>query len=204
MSSARNPVQTEVVLGLGIIKGMIETARNFVGSYYDPARFPTIQYPEERQPLPENSRSFPILIYDGEDPEAGLRCVACKICEKECPPQCIYIVVERDEKGRAKRHPAVFDLDISVCMGCQICVEVCPFDSIKMDVAFEKAGTDRFGRMLLHKQDLARPNEYFHQIHPTEAAQSDERVGKTKKAPKPKPKPAADAAAERQPSRLAA
>jgi NADH-quinone oxidoreductase subunit I len=30
-----------------------------------------------------------LLIYDTDDAEAGLRCVACKICEKECPPQCI-------------------------------------------------------------------------------------------------------------------
>ncbi|HRZ38883.1 MAG TPA: 4Fe-4S ferredoxin, partial [Candidatus Paceibacterota bacterium] len=83
-------------LGSGILKGLVETARNFVGSYYDPARLVTIQYPDERLPLPEKARSFPMLVYDGEDPEKGLRCVACKICEKECPPQCIYIVLDRD------------------------------------------------------------------------------------------------------------
>lgn len=169
---------------------MVVTARNFIGSYHDPGRLPTIEYPEKRQKLPETSRSFPMLIFDGEDPEAGLRCVACKICEKECPPQCIYIVPERDSKGRAVRRPRVFDIDISVCMGCQICVEVCPFDSIKMDVAFEMAGPDRFGGFLLHKEDLAKSDTYFHSIHPSEAVGSDSRVENIKNPP-PRPKAAA-------------
>jgi NADH-quinone oxidoreductase subunit I len=186
------------MLGTGLIKGMVETARNFVGSYHDPERLPTVQYPEQRLPLPENARSFPILLYDGSDPEAGLRCVACKICEKECPPQCIYIVLERDARGKPMKRPKVFDLDISVCMSCQICVEVCPFDSIRMDTAYEHHAPDRFRPLLLHKQDLARSNEYYHQIHPTEAAETDARIAaeRAKAAAKPRsasPAPAASA-----------
>lgn len=170
---------------------MVVTARNFVGSYHDPARLPTIEYPEKRQSLPENSRAFPMLIFDGEDAEAGLRCVACKICEKECPPQCIYIVAERDSRGRPLRRPGIFDLDIAVCMSCQICVEVCPFDAIKMDMAFELAGSDRFGSLLLKKQDLAKSDMYFHSIHPSEAVGSDSRVEHIKNPP---PRPPAKAA----------
>lgn len=164
------------MLGAGLIKGLAETARNFVGSFHDPARLPTVEYPEARLPLPENARSFPFLVYDGADPEQGLRCVACKICEKECPPQCIYIEVARDATGRALKHPRVFDLDISVCMSCQICVEVCPFDAIRMDTVYEIATADRFQPLLLRKQDLARPNAYYHQIHPAEAAATDARL----------------------------
>lgn len=162
--------------GAGLLKGLVETARNFVGSYHDPARLPTIAYPEQRQPVPENARSFPFLVYDGEDPERGLRCVACKICEKECPPQCIYIVLERDAQGKAMKHPRVFDIDLAVCMSCQICVEVCPFDSIRMDTAFELVATDRFEGLLVHKEQLAKSNDYYHQIHPTEAAATDARL----------------------------
>jgi NADH-quinone oxidoreductase subunit I len=164
------------MLGAGIVKGLVETARNFVGSYHDPARLVTVEYPDQRQELPENSRNFPMLVFDGEDSIQGLRCVACKICEKECPPQCIYIEVERDAKGKALKHPRIFDLDISVCMSCQICVEVCPFDAIKMDTAFELSTSDRFDGLLLHKHQLAKANAYYHQLHPSDAAEVDARL----------------------------
>ena len=163
--------------GQGILKGLAETAKNFAGSYVDEARMVTVPYPEERLPLKENSRNFPFLVYDG-DPESGLRCVACKICEKECPPQCIYIVVERDERGKPQKRPKVFDIDVSVCMSCQICAEVCPFDAIKMDKEYELSTGDRFETLLLHKEQLYKSNEYFHALHPTEAAESDARVKK--------------------------
>lgn len=179
-------------LGIGILKGMVETARNFLGSYWDPSRLVTVEYPDRRLPLPESARSFPMLVYDGEDPERGLRCVACKICEKECPPQCIYIVLDRDERGKARMRPRVFDLDISVCMSCQICVEVCPFDSIKMNTEFELSTGDRFGWLLLHKSDLAKSASYYHRLHPVEASQVEAFLAaeKSRAAAKAMPKPA--------------
>ena len=183
------------MLGKGLLKGLRETARNFVGSYTDPTRLTTVEYPEERLLLKENTRNFPFLVHDG-DPEKALRCVACKICEKECPPQCIYIVLERDEKGKPQKHPRVFDIDISVCMSCQICVEVCPFDAIKMDQVYELSRFDRFEGLLLHKKDLAKSNEYYHSIHPTEASEVDANLAAEKaKAEAAKAKPAPPPAA---------
>src|SRR5437870_12153967 len=165
------------MIGTGILKGMAVTARNFVGSYFEKDRLITVQYPEERSPLPANYRNVPFLPYDGEDPQAGFRCVACKICEKECPPQCIYIVKSEDKKpdymGKPQFYPKVFDIDISVCMSCQICVEVCPFDAIKMDKEFELSKRERFNHLLLRTEDLAKPNEYYHGICPTDAADGD-------------------------------
>lgn len=161
------------MIGSGVVKGMAVTARNFVESYFHKERLTTVQYPEERDPLPEAARNFPFLVHDGDDAQAGLRCVACKICEKECPPQCIYIVKSTDKKpdymGKPQFYPAQFDIDISVCMSCQICVEVCPFDAIKMDQVYELSRRERFEGLLLHKSDLAKPNTYYHKIHPTEA-----------------------------------
>src|ERR1700757_3713355 len=150
------------MLGEGIIKGMAETARNFVGSYVDKDRLVTVQYPEERLPQKEATRNFPFLLYDDKDAQAGLRCVACQICEKECPPQCIYIVKSKDKKpdylGKPQFYPAVFDIDISVCMSCQICVGVCPFEAIKMDKDFELSRRERFDALLMRKDDLAKSN----------------------------------------------
>jgi NADH-quinone oxidoreductase subunit I len=172
------------MLGEGIIKGMVETARNFAGSYVSKDRLPTIQYPEERQPLAEAVRNFPFLVYDSDDWQKGLRCVACQICEKECPPKCIYIEKSKDKKpdymGKPQLFPAVFDIDISVCMSCQICVEVCPFDAIKMDTEFELSTDDRFEGLLMHKNQLAKPNQYYRKIHPTEAAEVDARLADAK------------------------
>jgi NADH-quinone oxidoreductase subunit I len=188
------------MIGTGILKGMAVTARNFVGSYFDNERLITVQYPEERDLLPENYRNFPFLIYDSNDPQAGLRCVACKICEKECPPQCIYIVKSKDKKpdyiGKPQLYPAVFDIDTSVCMSCQICVEVCPFEAIKMDTEYELSATDRFEALLLRKTNLAKSNEYYRQIHPTEAAEVDERLAAEKAKAEAKAKADAEAKAK--------
>jgi NADH-quinone oxidoreductase subunit I len=188
------------MLGEQIIKGMAVTARNFFGSYVSKNRLTTVQYPEERLTPKENTRQFPFLVYDGDDPEKGLRCVACQICEKECPPQCIYIVKSKDKKpdykGQAQLYPATFDIDISVCMSCQICAEVCPFDAIKMNTEFELSADDRFGGLLLRKEQLARSNEYYRKIHPGEAAAVDEHLAGEKSKAEAKAKAAAEAKAK--------
>jgi len=166
--------------GTGIARGLAETARNFFGSFVSEKRLVTVQYPEQREPVNEAARNFPFLVYDGEDWEKGLRCVACQICEKECPPQCITIVKDTVKKpdalGKLQVQAKSFDIDLSVCMSCQICVEVCPFDAIKMDVDFELSTTDRFESLQARKRQLAKPNAYYHRIHPTEAAEVDGRL----------------------------
>ena len=188
------------MLGTGILKGLAETARNFVGSYSDKERLTTVQYPEERLPAKEAARQFPFLVFDTDDPQAGLRCVACQICEKECPPQCIYIEKSKDKKpdyiGKPQLYPAVFDIDLSVCMSCQICVEVCPFDAIKMDTEFELSSQDRFAGLLLHKNQLAKSNEYYCRIHPSEAQEVDARLAAEKAKAEAKARAEAEAKAK--------
>ena len=80
------------MIGKGILKGMVETAKNLAGSFHDPERLTTVEYPEQKIPAKENARNFPFLVYDGDDWETGLRCVSCQICEKECPPQCLSLI----------------------------------------------------------------------------------------------------------------
>lgn len=181
--------------GKGILKGMAVTAENFLRSFSREDRLFTVEYPEERVTPKPNYRNFPFLVYDGA-PEQ-MRCVACKICEKECPPQCIYIEEDRDEKGKVIRRPKVFDIDYSVCMGCQICVEACPFDAIKMDQEYELSTTDRFEGLLFHRDELLKPAEYHEKLNPTEGAAVNakirEQIEKKKKADAAK----ADAAAKK-------
>lgn len=191
------------MLGTGIAKGLVETARNFFGSYISRERLTTVEYPEELRPPAEAARNFPFLVYDGEDWKSGLRCVACQICEKECPPKCIFIEKSKDKKpdavGKPQFYPTVFNIDVSVCMSCQICVEVCPFEAIKMDTDFELSTDDRFGGLLWDRHQLAKSNTYYHEIHPTEAAEVDARLAEDKakadaKAKAAEAKPASPAA----------
>ena len=187
------------MIGEGILKGLAETARNFFGSYVNKDRLTTVQFPEERLPQIEATRDFPFLVYDGTDWQQGLRCVSCQICEKECPPKCIYIEKSKDKKpdatGKPQSYPTTFNIDISVCMSCQICVEVCPFDAIKMDVAFELSTDDRFGGLLLNREQLAKSNEYYNKIHPTEAAAVDAAFAEERAKAEAKARQAAEAKA---------
>ncbi len=188
-----------MMLGEGLAKGFVETARNFFGSYLSKDRLTTVQFPEERLPQIEATRDFPFLVYDGDDWQAGMRCVGCQICEKECPPKCIYIEKSKDKKpdavGKMQFYPAVFNIDISVCMSCQICVEVCPFEAIKMDTEFELSTDDRFGGLLWNKARLSKSNEHYRRIHPTDAGVSDALLAEEKAKAEAKAKPATEAMA---------
>lgn len=170
--SQRPPTAAKWTLpGTGLVQGLAVSGYNMVRSFFTRERMTTVQYPEERLEVHPNFRNFPFLAYDGDDPIAGLRCTACGICEAECPPQCIYIVLDRDENGKSLKRPKVFDIDISVCMNCGICEEVCPFDSIYMNGEYEIATRDRFDSLLLTKHDLARSTDYHAKLRPAQAAE---------------------------------
>ena len=204
------------ILGVGIFKGMAVTLKNFVGSYFHKERLTTNDYswrPDDKLPqsvgeypkeegeqlsdtttVTNYSRNFPMLLHDGGEPMGTVRCVACQICERECPPQCIYIEKEYDENGKYIKRPAVFDIDVSVCMSCQFCVEVCPFDAIVMNSQFELSTPNRFGGLLVRRDDLLKSNDYYHQIHPEEAASRDQKMAVEKAAKEAKKKAAAEKA----------
>jgi len=80
-------------------------------------------------------------------------------------------------------------------MSCQICVEVCPFEAIKMDQVFEIATADRFNGLMLDRDQLAKANSYYHQIHPTDATAVDARLAAERKAASEKARAAAAAKA---------
>ena len=166
-----------MIFGSGVLKGMGVTLKAFVESYFrkpEEGGLFTVEYPEKKLEEKERYRNFPFLVYD-ETP-ANLRCVACDICAKECPPKCIYIVREFDKGGKPLKRPAVFDIDFTVCMNCGICEEACPFDAIFMDHEFEITDSKRQENLLYHKEDLLKSNEHFQKIRPTDAKTVDERL----------------------------
>ena len=166
---------------IGVLRGMGITLKNFLASYLAPRKpdsldttgLVTVQYPDEKLPEKERFRNFPFLIYDGA-PD-NLRCVACDICAKECPPKCIYIVRDTDAEGKPLKRPKIFDIDFTVCMNCGICEEACPFDAIFMDHEFEVGGYERQQNLVVHRDELLKPASHFAKIRPTDHAAIEER-----------------------------
>lgn len=154
------------MFGMGVLKGMSVTLWNLILSYIEPKKgLTTVQYPEEKKEVKERFRNFPFLLY--ENTPDNMRCVACDICAKECPPKCIYIIPEKDEQGKILKKPATFDIDFAICMNCGICEEVCPFDAIFMDHEYELSEFNRLDDLMYHRDDLLKPLEHFQKIRPT-------------------------------------
>jgi NADH-quinone oxidoreductase subunit I len=184
--------------GKGLIRGMGVTLKRFVDTYledikwlgkryyteegierrisHDTRGIFTIQYPEEKLPLPEEFRYIPFLVYDeGEDGERTVRCTSCGICAKVCPPQCIWIVRTTDpETKRPVPDPKDFFIDVDICMNCGFCAEYCPFDAIKMDHDYELSVYDRFDKNIYDKEKLLKPLSYYAEIRPVNNAREEE------------------------------
>jgi len=202
------------MFGSGVLKGLGVTLRQFVATYVDdfkqiPSRYAggrklldqtqvspeglfTIQYPEERRKVAERFRYIPMLIYEAETGED--RCTACGICAKVCPPQCIWIVRAKDEKGKPITRPAEFYIDATICMNCGLCAEFCPFDAIKMNHDYEIAAYDRMPELIFDLRELRVPTTYYASIRPTDWAE-EEAARLAKEAEKAAAKPAAKPAA---------
>jgi NADH-quinone oxidoreductase subunit I len=182
----------------GIIKSLWLVLRHFIGTYIGDIkklfRRPdsksilngktssqasglfTIEYPEEKMPVPEEFRFIPFLIYE-DDTQNGrkYRCTACGTCARVCPPQCIWIRRKVDtETGKPIQQPDEFVIDIDVCMNCGLCAEFCPFDAIRMDHDYELAGQKRKPDHLWNLEKLSRPLEYYRSIRPTQYASDEE------------------------------
>jgi NADH-quinone oxidoreductase subunit I len=199
------------MFGTGLLKGLSITLKHFTDTFTDdrkkvPSRYEnsvklddrrriieqpitqegllTIQYPEERRLLPERFRYIPMLIWDSEKGED--RCTACGICAKVCPPQCIWIVRDSDDKGKPITRPAEFYIDAAVCMSCSFCCEFCPFDAIRMNHDYELAVYDRYPHLVYDKAELTVPLEYYAALWPTQFAEEQERHRQEEEAEKRK------------------
>jgi NADH-quinone oxidoreductase subunit I len=93
--------------------------------------FTSMQYPEEKWPLPDGYRGAPVLVKDEEGRE---KCVSCQLCEFVCPPKAIRITPgELSKESRwanVEKGPQEFDIDMLRCIYCGMCEEVCPEEAI--------------------------------------------------------------------------
>ena len=103
----------------------------------------TIQYPQEKIPVPINGRYR--LYMETDD------CIGCDKCARICPVDCITIETFRADgdlgktsDGTIKRlHLPVFDIDMGKCMFCGLCTTVCPTECLFMTPAFDYSEFDR-------------------------------------------------------------
>lgn len=177
------------MMGLGFVRTLMEVFKRFVLTYvedfkkgkkryYTPEGIEsrrsadvkgifTIQYPEEKLPVPEEFRYLPFLVYDdGPTGEKDIRCTSCGICAKVCPPQCIWIVRTNDPvTGKPVPQPKEFYIDVDICMNCGLCAEYCPFDAIKMDHDYEIASYTRKNN-IYDLEKLLKPVSYYDAIRP--------------------------------------
>jgi NADH-quinone oxidoreductase subunit I len=120
----------------------------------------TVRYPEQRLTFAPRYRGIHEFEAD--------KCIACDLCAKACPVDCIYIdktAPRRIDKKSGKvemsdpknGHLVRFAIDYSKCLFCALCTEPCPTDCIHMgklhdlssysreDVVVEFADLDKKG-----------------------------------------------------------
>lgn len=115
----------------------------------------TEQYPENRDSLeiPERFRAELTLKYDAEGRH---KCIACGICQMNCPNGTIQLSTKMVDlpDGKKKRKLDKYMYDLGSCTFCMLCVTTCPQDALEFSNDFEQA---TFERGALVKQLNYRP-----------------------------------------------
>ncbi len=101
----------------------------------------TEQYPENRHTtlhIPERHRA---LLTLPADEEGNHKCIACGLCQMNCPNGTIKLTTEmrETEEGKKKKVLVKYEYNLGSCMFCMLCVNVCPHDAIKFTNDFENA-----------------------------------------------------------------
>ena len=117
-------------------KGMYITFRYVWG-----VKVVTVEYPEVRIVLPENSRMR--LFNDVQN------CISCTQCAMACPVDCIYITSEKMPEGSEIKKTSdgtpirllltQFTIDTALCCYCGLCTTVCPTECLTHSHDYEFA-----------------------------------------------------------------
>ena len=112
-------------------------------------------YPENRATLeiPDRFRAELTLKYDSEGRH---KCIACGICQMNCPNGTIQLTTKMVDlpDGKKKRKLDKYMYDLGSCTFCMLCVTTCPQDALAFSNDFEQA---TFSRESLVKKLNYRP-----------------------------------------------
>lgn len=126
----RGTTLQEKVYLIEIFKGMGRTFSHFLRNLLDNSKLYVRHYPEVQPEIPEGWRGrHRLTTHD----DGTVKCVACYMCQTNCPAECIQIEAGERLDDKAEKMPVKFNIDLLECIYCGYCVEACPLDAIRMD-----------------------------------------------------------------------
>ncbi|MEK6674179.1 MAG: NADH-quinone oxidoreductase subunit I [Planctomycetota bacterium] len=117
------------------------------------AKTVTVQYPDVAPPLQPRYRGFHFFEIE--------KCIACDLCAKACPVDCIYIEKTGPRKIDKATNIAAgglmtrYAIDYAKCMFCALCVDPCPTECIHMGNLHDMSGFTR-DDMIVEFTELAK------------------------------------------------
>ena len=156
-----------------LITGMGVTGKEFVTPKI------TEQYPENRATL-EIADRFRAELTLKYDEQGRHKCIACGICQMNCPNGTITLETKMVDlpDGKKKRKLDKYLYDLGSCTFCMLCVTTCPQDALEFSNDFEQAV---FERDKLIKQLNYRPEpEGEETVAPPKPAMDPEKLAAIK------------------------
>lgn len=105
----------------------------------------TINFPEQKRPVPRVYRGLHILNRDEQGRE---RCTACGLCAVACPAEAITMEAAERKPGeehlyREEKYAVKYEINMLRCIFCGFCEDACPKDAIYLETTFAPANYNR-------------------------------------------------------------
>ncbi len=124
---------------------------------YNMSKIVTLNYPDREKWIPyQRWRGRHTL---NRDPQGRELCVACELCSRACPTDCITVIPMEDTTGRgiADRVAKVWEIDLVRCLFCGFCQDACPTTAVRLGREYELACKDWSCTKLDREQLLEEP-----------------------------------------------
>lgn len=134
-----------------VFKGMAVTFGHFITNFLDNSKLYVRHYPEVKPEIPVRWRGRHRLT---THEDGTMKCVACYMCQTNCPAKCIMIDAGERIDGKSEKMPVRFQIDLLECIYCGYCVEACPMDAIRMDTGIYSVTGDGRQPFVMGLEDL--------------------------------------------------